>query len=91
MDRPKITHVALRFRGQVWSLPSPYRHHHIIKTIIFLNPDVHHVDSHGEDQGFLDEDGRYLTRGQAEVSADLNGQIKGGKIIGGVLTSEDLW
>ncbi len=91
MDRPKITHVAIRFKDQIWSLPRPYRHHHIFRVILHLNPDIHHVDSHGEDQGFLDETGRYLTRGQAEVSAHINDQIKNGKIIGGVLTSEDLW
>ena len=91
MERAKITHVALRFNGQIWSLPRPYRHHHIIGMIVHLNPDIRHVDAHGEDQGFLDETGRYLTRKQAEVSAALNDQIKNGKIIGGVLTSEDLW
>ena len=58
---------------------------------MYLNPDITHVNSQGDDQGFLDETGRYLTRSQAEVSAFLNNQVKGGKIIGGVLTSEDLW
>jgi hypothetical protein len=91
MTRPKITHVAIRFQEKIWSLPRPYRHHHIFRMICYLDPDVTCVNSHGEDQGFLDESGRYLTRDQAEVSANLNDQIKGGKIIGGVLTSEDLW
>lgn len=91
MERPPLTHVAIRFQGKIWSLPCPYRHHHIIRMIIYLDPDVHHVDTHGEDQGFLDQDGRYLTRKQAEVNASINGQLKNDKIIGGVLTSEDLW
>lgn len=93
MDRPKITHVAIRFQNQVWSLPSPYRHHDIIRTIVWLNPDVQQVDTHGEDQGFLDESGRYLTRKQALISAQLNDQVKddclGAKL--GELYSEDVW
>jgi hypothetical protein len=40
-------------------------------------------------QGFLDAGGKYLNRKDAEVQAMASGQIK--KIIGGVLTSEDLW
>ena len=96
MERPKLTHVALRFQGKVWSLPRPYRHHHIISMIMYLDGhygsgELTSVDTYGDDQGFLDETGRYLTRPQAEVSAELNGQIKNGKIIGSVLTSEDLW
>lgn len=90
-NRAPLTHVAIRFRDKVWSLPRPYRHHHVIRMICWLDPDVDHVDGHGDDQGFLDATGRYLTRKQAFVSASENDQIKNGKIIGGVLTSEDLW
>ncbi len=89
--RPPLTHVALRFAGKVWSLPRPHRHHHVIRLICWLDPDVDSVDCAAEDQGFLDAGGRYLTREQAEVSAEANGQIKNGKTIGSVLTSEDLW
>lgn len=96
MDRLPLTHVAIRFQGKVWSLPRPYRHHHIIRIIMYLDGqfgdgDLTSVDTHGEDQGFLDTSGRYLTRQQAEVNAELNGQIKNGKMIGSILTSEDLW
>jgi len=59
--------------------------------IVELDPGCTGVDSRDEDQGFLDESGRYLTRRQAEVSAFYNDQVKGGKLIGGPLTSEDLW
>lgn len=96
MERPPITHVAMRFQGKIWSLPRPYRHHHIIRIIMYLDGqfgdgDLTAVDAYGDDQGFLDASGRYLTRKQAQVSAAINDQIKNGKIIGGVLTSEDLW
>lgn len=93
VGRPPLTHVAIRFDGKIWSLPRPYRHHDVLRMIAALDPEVDHVDSRGDDQGFLDASGRYLARAQAEVSADVNGQIKSvaGRIIGGVLTSEDLW
>jgi hypothetical protein len=91
MNRPKITHVAIRFRGTVYSLPEPNRHHNVIRHIVDTEG-VSHVDSYGEDQGFLDETGRYLTRKQALVSAQLNDQIKeGSTIYHGELYSENLW
>jgi hypothetical protein len=89
--REPLTHVAIIFRKKCWSLPRPYRHHDIIRMICWLDPDVDHVDVRGPCQGFLDASGQYLTRRQAQVSAEVNGQIKNGKIIGGELTSEDLW
>ncbi|HTQ47470.1 MAG TPA: hypothetical protein VMI75_32160 [Polyangiaceae bacterium] len=88
-ERTKLTHVAIRFRGVVYSLPAPSRHHHVIREILKANPDVTTVDVRGDDQGFLDESGRYLTRHQALVSAQLFGQLK--QEPRGVLTSEDLW
>ena len=88
--RPPITHVACSVAGVVWSLPKPYRHDSVLRLIGEMSP-VKYNDADEHSQGFLDEDGRYLTRDQAWVNADLNGQIKNGRIIGGCLTSEDLW
>lgn len=85
-----ITHVAIRFQGKVFSLPRPYRHHHIIRVICYLDSEVDSVDTHGDDQGFLTDEGQYLTRAQAEEYARDFGQLTK-PIIGGVLTSEDLW
>ena len=86
-----ITHVAVRFRDQIWSLPRPLRHHHVFAVINSYSNDVIGIDARGDDQGFLDASGRYLTRQQALVSAQLNNQIRHEDgIIGGVLTSEDL-
>ena len=73
--RPKITHVAIRFQGKVFSLPAPNRHHDVIRKIA-EETDAERCDAHGDDQGFLDESGRYLMRGQALISALLNGQVK---------------
>jgi hypothetical protein len=89
--RPPITHVAIRFQGKVWSLPKPNRHHDVILHIA-EQTGVSYVDSRGEDQGFLDEGGRYLTRKQALVSAEVNGQLrKDRQIWHGELYSENLW
>lgn len=87
IDRSRITHVAIRFRGAVYALPAPNRHHHVIAEILRQNPDVASVS--GEEQGFLDLDGRFLSREQALVSAHLHDQLRCEPR--GVLTSEDLW
>lgn len=96
MDRPPLTHVAIRFRDRIWSLPRPYRHHHIMRIIFILSQtfgleEITHVNAHGDDQGFLDASGQYLTRKQARVSAELNGQIKDLTKVTGTFTSEDVW
>lgn len=99
----RLTHVAIRKEGVVYSLPAPNRHHHILWILSKRRgnegvPDVadEHLlketqDSGGDSQGFLDANGQYLNRAEGLVRAQATGQIKNGKIIGGVLTSEDLW
>lgn len=103
MADARLTHVAIRQGGIVYSLPAPHRHHHILWILSKRRgnegaPEV--KDEHllvekpeaGMDsQGFLDADGNYLTRPEGLIRAQATGQIKGGKIIGGTLTSEDLW
>lgn len=96
-----ITHVAIRFQGRTWSLPRPYRHHHVLRTILWLveefgeytKEQIDGVDTHGDDQGFLDATGAYLTRKQAMISAAANEQITkpGHPTIKDMLFSEDLW
>ena len=89
--RPPITHVAIRFNGKVYSLPKPNRHHDVIRHIVETEG-VSHVDSHGEDQGFLDSSGRYLNRKQALVSAQVNDQMRAGRPVWhNELNSENLW
>ncbi len=67
------------------------RRHHVIAKII-AETGVDHVDARDEDQGFLDESGRFLNRHQALVSAQLFEQIKPGAVIRGErLYSEDVW
>jgi hypothetical protein len=91
VNRPPITHVAVRFRGKIWSLPPPNRHHDILRMIV-EQTGATTVDSHGDDQGFLDASGRYLNRKQALLSAELNEQVKDpDNVRCGQLFSEDLW
>lgn len=90
-DRTKLTHVAIRFHGVVYALPAPNRHHHVIAEIL-KKTNVSNVDVPEDDQGFLDESGQYLNRGQALVSAQVCGQLKEGTIIRAHrLFSEDIW
>lgn len=42
-------------------------------------------------QGFLSSDGAFHDRQEALVIARLAKQLKNGRLIGSVLTSEDLW
>lgn len=89
-DRPPITHVAIRFQGKVWSLPAPNRHHDVIRLIV-EETGVEYVNAHGDDQGFLDESGRYLRRQAALLSAEANGQVKQKTNPPNKLFSEDIW
>ena len=89
--KPKITHVAIRFGGEMYSLPAPNRHHHIIWHIADKLC-INNVDASEDDQGFLDEDGNYLTREQALERALETNQVKDiNNIRAGILFSEDLW
>lgn len=86
-----ITHVAVRFNGKVYSMPRPHRHHHVIALIV-EKTGVATVDSLGEDQGFLDGAGRYLTRWQALRVAKKHGQLRDDRPIwNDELYSENLW
>jgi len=86
---PKIVRAAIKYQGQVYSLPAPHRHHHIISSI----PDY---DGTLEDsQGFVDANGKYLERGEAYQLAVSSGQIRRNpgteEYQGTELFSEDLW
>lgn len=88
-----ITHVAIRWDGRIWSLPRPYRHHHVIETISRLTG-AKYIDCRddNQDQGFLDDTGRYVNRVDGLAEALKNKQVKDeNDIRHGMLFSEDLW
>ena len=82
----RIVAAAQLLDGWLYTLPAPARHHHIIGHVI----DVHRKASLHAEQGFLLDDGRFARRNAAEFVARQNGQITG-RLMGSVLTSEDLW
>lgn len=81
---PKITHVAIRYGGKVYSSPKPNRHHHVIRLIGGIHgPSI---------EGFLDDTGRFLDRQEALQVALAAGQVLNpADIRANRLFSEDLW
>jgi hypothetical protein len=81
-----ITHVAIKYNEVIHCLPKPNRHHHVVRYIGGIKgPDI---------QGFLDDQGNFLTRRQAFIHATASGQIKArqpGEYNSDELYSEDLW
>jgi hypothetical protein len=84
-----ITHVAIRFAGKVWSLPSPNRHHHVIR-LIARETGTPTVDG---EQGFLDDTGQFLRRKPALTHAVECGQVAKDRLSAPYagLFSEDVW
>jgi hypothetical protein len=79
-----IDHVAIYYKGEMYSLPRPNRHHDAIRVIAEKTGDS---DIFGI-QGFLAE-GRFLKRTEAKEYAVQCGQVK--ETPHGHLFSEDLW
>jgi hypothetical protein len=84
-----IERAAILHRGQVYSLPKPYRHHNVIREMASFG--------FGQDamwdQGFVTSAGRYVSRDMAVVLAAIAGQITFPKRTNpqDELFSEDLW
>lgn len=87
-----ITHVAIRFRDKVWSLPAPNRHNDVIRLIV-AETGVSYVDARDDDQGFLVDGVDFCRRKPALRIAQQCGQLKpdtlGPRL--GKLYSEDVW
>ncbi len=85
-----ITHVAIKYEGEVWSLPPPNRHCHVIWDIC-AKLGINQIGD-DEEQGFLDSEGNFLNREEALIIALANNQIKDpNDIRANQLFSEDLW
>ena len=83
-----ITHVAIKIKGNVYSLPKPNRHHHIIKVLIeSLNFEAPIKGEHG----FL-IDGLTFINNKDAIKYVLEESKQCEKLISPiVVTSEDLW
>lgn len=83
----KILGVAILYKKKMYMLPSPNRHHNVIRMIGGIK------GPHTE--GFYDEDGKFLPRSEAFIRAKKNGQLNrrpGDQYYqGDNLYSEDLW
>lgn len=91
MDNRRVVAAALRLpNGLVLSLPKPNRHHDIISLGIGAGLSAP-LPGCEDGQGFLLDDGRYVTRKQALSVVLLNGQVDESKLLTSTLISEDLW
>lgn len=93
MERPKLTHVAIRLDGVTHSLPAPHRHADIISMMFRADRELEYERLEREGTfGFVDESGRFLSRQQALISARVNDQIiDETKVMHGSLFSEGVW
>lgn len=84
----RVIAAAINYDGLIFSVPAPGRHHNVIHAMVDAGVKR---NVRGEDQGFLLSDGRWCSRRAAEHIAREAGQIKNEKLLGSILTSEDLW
>jgi hypothetical protein len=85
-ERIAAAAICMNKNRLVLSLPRPARHCDVIRVAAELGLPL----LGNNEQGFLTSDGRFVRRAPARVIAHRAGQI-GDEIIGGTLTSEDLW
>lgn len=89
MGKLLVVKAAIRTDdGRVWSVDAPGRHYDVI---VIVRESGYMGPIGGDRQGFVLSDGRFVGRKAAGTVARKAGQLKNGKLIGSVLTSEDLW
>lgn len=82
-----IVAVAVMLDGEVWQLPRPARHHHVLMALDHVLPG-RAIEAH--EQGFMTNTGRYVTRQEAAMIATQAGQVAT-LHAPPQLFSEDLW
>ena len=87
-----IVAAACVYRGIVYALPAPARHHDVIAYIGTKFELVGDPVHGGRDQGFIDSILGYVTRDVAAIRAIAKDQISPDKLHpNGQLYTEDLW
>lgn len=83
----RIVAAALRYEGQVYSLPPPARHHSVCQMMsdLGLGPETM------RDQGFITDSGRYVSRSDALIIATAANQLLRKTFPTDLLFSEDVW
>lgn len=72
-----ITHVAIRTSTRIWTLPRPFRHHHILRlmqAVAELKGVTISRRTSPRDQGFVTDTGQFLEREPALQYAQEHGQ-----------------
>lgn len=87
LERLLIVGVAVKYRGAIWQLPKPARHHHVLWALDQVIPGA---AIHAHEQGFIDETGRFVGRIGARQMAIDSGQCPKPSHSSD-LFSEDLW
>lgn len=85
--RESIVVAAIRVEGEVWTLPRPARHCHLVKA--WRDAKQERIDDH--EQGFVTSLGRFVGREEARKIADAAGQTSERDRGMSILFSEDLW
>ena len=80
-----ITGVALRINDRIYFMSKPFRHNDLIHALRLID----HTTGHAE-QGFVTSAGDYFNRKDAEAQERKAGRLSK-RLLGSVLTSEDLW
>jgi hypothetical protein len=92
-----IAAAALRVGHVIITLPPPARHSHLIRACAHVG--YEEFDRNAYEQGFVTNDGTFVTRAEAMQIARAQGQLiprRGGYLEGAIsdsaeLYSEDLW
>lgn len=85
--RPRVVAAAITYEGVTFSAPAPARHNDVLRKVYALNNGA----AIGCDQGFLLDDGRFVTRTAAKALVKRNGQTTIADTHPSELFSEDLW
>lgn len=86
-EKDHVVAAAIEKDGRIWTLPPPARHHNIISEI---HSEIGKQVTRDYKQGFIDQNGRFLSRWEARRIAICAGQIIDTNW-GDELYSEDLW
>lgn len=90
MTDERLTGVALNWKGRVYTLPAPNRHHQLLAhatEILELPREACNV----ENQGFVTSSGRFVDRKEALGIARAAKQVRRDIGRAKVLFSEDVW
>jgi hypothetical protein len=87
--KPTIEAVALCLGGAIHSLPRPARHHDLIRAMI--SEGISRDDVAIAEQGFVTNEGNFLSRWRARRVAEKAGQCETGTDGDRELCSEDVW